>query len=197
MHNDIERDLELMMLGAVLARPELLPETNVATRQLQDVLEAIRRKDQTTIKRWLSQRGVEYEPGQAFNALQSTVRRRFLKARCIHLTDEIAKANKLNLSQRAEAALNELNKAQGQLNEINHEARKRQEAKAKEAAEKRKAAQANAPQESKQPKGGGRPDDKPAPEKRPATQTPHQNKPSPQQAPPQRQQRSGAGLPAR
>lgn len=147
MH-DIERDLELMMLGAVLARPDLVAQTNVASRDVQTVLEAIRTKDQTEIKRWLSQRGVEYEPGQAFAAVFATVRRRYLKAESIRLSEEITASNKMNLPNKAGKALERLQVIQAELGEIKSEEDRRTAAKAAAALEARKAAQANASQQN-------------------------------------------------
>lgn len=153
MHYDIERDLELMMLGAVLARPDLAAQTNAASRDIQTVLEAIRTKDQTEIKRWLSQRGVEYEPGQAFAAVFTTVRRRYLKAESIRLSEEIAASNKMNLPNKAGKALQRLQVIQEELGEIKSEEDRRTAAKAAAAiearnTEARKAAQANASQKN-------------------------------------------------
>lgn len=147
MH-DTERDLELMMLGAVLARPDLAAQTNAASRDVQTVLEAIRTKDQTEIKRWLSQRGVEYEPGQAFAAVFSTVRRRYLKAESIRLSEEITASNKMNLPNKAGKALQRLQVIQSELGEIKSEEDRRTAAKAAAALEARKAAQANTAQQN-------------------------------------------------
>lgn len=152
MH-DIERDLEMMMLGAVLARPDLAAQTNAASRDIQTVLEAIRAKDQTEIKRWLSQRGVEYEPGQAFAAVFTTVRRRYLKAESIRLSEEIAASNKMNLPNKAGKALERLQVIQAELGELKSEEDRRTTAKAAAViqarnTEARKAAQANASQQN-------------------------------------------------
>lgn len=147
MH-DTERDLELMMLGAVLARPDLAAQTNAASRDIQTVLEAIRAKDQTEIKRWLSQRGVEYEPGQAFAAVFATVRRRYLKAESIRLSEEITVSNRMNLPNKAGKALERLQVIQAELGEIKSEEDRRTAAKAAAALEARKAAQANASQQN-------------------------------------------------
>ena len=148
MHHDTERDLELMMLGAVLARPDLAAKTNAASRDVQAVLEAIREKNQTEIKRWFSQRGVEYEPGQSFAAVFATVRRRYLKAESIRLSEEITASNKMNLPNKAGKALERLQVIQAELGEIKSEEDRRTAAKAAAALEARKAAQANASQQN-------------------------------------------------
>lgn len=202
---DIERDLELMMLGAVLARPDLASQTNAASRDIQTVLEAIRTKDQAEIKRYFSQRGVQYEPGQAFAAVFATVRRRYLKAESIRLSEEIAASNKMNLPNKAATALQRLQVIQAELGEIKSEEDKRTAAKAAAALEARKleagrteakkAAQTNTSQASTgqaasgqqqhRSKFAGKPDDKP----------PQTNQPKAGQAPPKREPRSSAAVP--
>lgn len=133
---DTDRDLELMMIGAALARPDLLPKINAASNDLQQLITAMRTRGHGDLKQWLATRGVIYEPGKTLALVQEKVRERWLMQQVERLMNKITKANQVQLPETASKCMDELKTAQGELNEINTRNAQRRSAAAKAVAEK-------------------------------------------------------------
>lgn len=117
MTDNPERDLDLLLMGAILARPSLLPEVRIADRELRELLEALRTRNHDRLKVWFGQRGVRYVPGQLLHAVQLKVRASWIRNRIHELTKRITQANQAHSPKQASAALQELTELQRELGE--------------------------------------------------------------------------------
>ena len=69
--NERQGSLELMLLGAILADPKLLPKVKGFTdKEIQELSEGLRKGDVEKLRAWLLKRGVVFNGGKAIEAVR-------------------------------------------------------------------------------------------------------------------------------